>query len=135
MPSTALGASSSASSTDRRAAVDAERVPDAGDQEEQRYARVLEQVRERVREPVAWPLRQQQRPLVKDPDEARRVATGETSRPPSGRAVATHTNGERSTNWLVSSLSRPAILPRTTSVGEPIASRSVRSSRIATARG
>ncbi len=60
---------------------------------------------------------------------------GDTSSPPSGRAVATHTNGERSTNWRVSSFSRPAILPRTTSVGEPIASRSVRSSRIATARG
>ena len=120
---------------DRRAAVDAERVADAGDQEEQRDARVLEQVRERVREPVAWPLGQQQRPLVEDPTKPAGSPRGETSRPPSGRAVATHTNGERSTNWRVSSLSRPAIFPRTTSVGEPIASRSARSSRIATARG
>ena len=44
---------------------------------------------------------------------------GETSSPPSGRPVATTTNGDRSTNCRVSGLSRSAIFFRTSSVGSP----------------
>src|SRR5581483_1215646 len=51
--------------------------------------------------------------------------------PPSGREVATQTNGERSTNWLVRRFRRSASLARTMSVGPPMISRSSSSARIA----
>ena len=55
---------------------------------------------------------------------------GETSSPPSGRAVATQTNGERSMNCWVRSFSRSAIFATTRSVGVPMTSRRAASSRI-----
>ena len=60
---------------DRRATVDAERVADAGNEEQQPDVRVREDVAQRVREPVAGALRDEQRALVEDADEAGRVAT------------------------------------------------------------
>ena len=59
---------------DRRAPVDAERVGDAGDDEEQRDVRVLEDVAVRVGEPVARPVGQEQRPLVEHLHEPGRIA-------------------------------------------------------------
>ena len=56
---------------------------------------------------------------------------GETSRLPSGLAVPTQTNGERSMNWRVRSLSRSEILVTTSAVGSPMISRSCASSVIA----
>src|SRR5579884_225899 len=59
---------------DPRAAVDAEGVIDARDEEEERDPVVLEQVRQRVRELVPRAVGQEERPLVEDADEAGRVA-------------------------------------------------------------
>ena len=48
---------------------------------------------------------------------------GEMSRPPSGRDVATQTNGERSTNWRVRSFRRSATFAATSALGPPMISR------------
>ena len=71
---------------DPRAAVDAKRVVDARDQEQQRDPVVLEQVRERVGELVSRPVGQEQRPLVEDPDEAGRIAARRHVEPAVGPA-------------------------------------------------
>ena len=60
---------------------------------------------------------------------------GETSTPPPGSFVATHTNGERSTNWRVSSFRLSAIFDTTTAVGAPMISRSSASSVMARGDG
>ena len=60
---------------------------------------------------------------------------GETSTPPPGSFVATQTNGERSTNWRVSSFRRSAIFDATTAVGAPMISRSSASSVMARGDG
>lgn len=49
---------------------------------------------------------------------------GDTSIPPSGRVVATQTNGDRSTNWRVSGFSRSASFDTTSSLGSPMIARS-----------
>ena len=59
---------------DRGAAVDAQRLADPGDQEEQADVRVGEDVPQRVGEAVAGPLGHEQRPLVEHVDEPGRVA-------------------------------------------------------------
>ena len=74
LPSTVLGASSCGVVGERGAAVDAERVADARDHEQEADVRVHEDVPQRVGDPVAGPLGDQQRALVEDPDEAGRVA-------------------------------------------------------------
>ena len=61
---------------ERRAAVDAERLGHAGHEEQQPDVRVGEDVAQRVGDPVARPLGQQQRAVVEDPDEPGRVAAG-----------------------------------------------------------
>ena len=73
---------------DAAAPVDAERVADAGDQEEQRDPRVDEQVRQRVRQPVPGPVGEQQRALVENAHEPCRVAARRHIEPavrPAGR--------------------------------------------------
>ena len=74
LPSTASGSSSAASVGEHGAPVDAERVADAGDQEQQPDVRVREDVAQRVGELVAGPLGDEQRSLVEDVDEAGRIA-------------------------------------------------------------
>ena len=65
-----------------------------------------------------------ERAVVEDPDEPGRVAAGEMSRPPSGRLVATQTNGERSTNCRVSGVQAVGHLrERPESLGAPMISR------------
>ena len=110
LPSTSLVGEQLASSVMTRAAVDAERVADAGDEEEQPDARVGEEVRQRVGEPVARAVGDQQRALVEDADEAGRVAARRDVEAAvrAARSRGT-TNGERSTNWRVRSFRRSAI--------------------------
>jgi hypothetical protein len=94
---------------DLRLPIDAERVSDAGNQEEQRDSRVVEQVSERVGDSVARALGISSVRSSSTRTKPAGSPRGETSSPPSGLAVAMHTKGERSTNcrvsafaWLVS---------------------------------
>ena len=70
---------------ERGAAVDPERVADAGDEEEQADVRVAQDVAERVGQLVPGSVRKQQRALVEHADEARRVAAGAHVAGPVGR--------------------------------------------------
>ena len=105
---------------DDRAAVDAERVADAGDQEQQRDPIVGEQVGEACR-PAGCPGGRGSAASARRARGRSRPGRprGETSRPPSGRAVATQTNGEASMNRRVTSLTRSASLATTLAAGSP----------------
>jgi len=94
LPSTSDGASSSASSVRIAPPVDAERVADAGDHEQQADVRVDEDVAQRVGDPVAGPVGNQQRAPRRGcartpPDPARaHVATTVRRRGSRGRRTA-----------------------------------------------
>ncbi len=66
---------------DRGAAVDAQRLADAGNEEQQRDARVAQDIAEAVDAVVAGPVGQRQRALVENAHEAGRVALGRTVEP------------------------------------------------------
>src|SRR5580693_109770 len=69
---------------ERRAAVDAKRLADAGDHEQDADARINEDVAQRIGEPVAGPIGDEQRAIVEDAHEARWIA----ARADVARAVA-----------------------------------------------
>ena len=83
-------------------AVDAKRVAHPGDEEQQGDARVRQHVGEGVGDPVAGTVGQQQGASSRIRTKPAGSPRGETSSPPSGIAVPTHTNGDRSMNCLVS---------------------------------
>ena len=74
LPSTSLRREQLLVRDQRRAAVDAERVVDARDHEQEPDVRVREDVPQRVGEAIAGPVGNQQGSLVEDPDEPGRVA-------------------------------------------------------------
>ena len=74
LPSTARASEQRGVGGERGAAVDPQRVADAGDQEEQPHVGVREDVAERVGELVAGPLGHEERSLVDDVDEPCRIA-------------------------------------------------------------
>ena len=75
LPSIANDSRSSGSVENSSGAVDPQRHADAGHEEQQADPRIDDQVAQRVEAVVATPIGHQQRSLVDDPDEARRVAT------------------------------------------------------------
>jgi hypothetical protein len=80
---------------DRGTAVHADRLAASRNEEQQRHARVVDDVAQRVDAVVAAPVRYEQRLLVGDPHEARRVAARRAVEPV-GTADASAKNGAAS---------------------------------------
>ena len=92
---TTISSKNGASRTQPGAAVDAQRVAAARDQEDQAHVRVGEDVAEAVGAPVAGPLGDRDRAVVEDVDEAGRVALGrDVAVAVRRRTVATRQNGD-----------------------------------------
>ena len=120
LPSTAQGSSSSASVDDRGAPVDAQRVADARDHEEQPDVRVARTLRSESASRLPGPLGNEQRPLVEDVDEPGRIAARAHVAGPVRRRVASSTNGDAVDELAREVVEAVAIFAWTRSLGSPI---------------